>query len=297
MSLEQFGRQYKLTIGVPNTSSTAASKIKKSVVIDKLHIEFEVKITADSKNNTLELQIYNLSKEDIALFDTRDVLVSLEVAYKDSPFSVLFRGEKASMKTERRETEVITTVIAAEGYVYNREGRLQSTIGEGATLKDVLKKLVSDGYPDIKVVNISPDIPEKVYNKGYSASGSSKSSLDKVCKENSLMWHIEKNETINIFPIKGDTKVKALVISPRNGLISTPEKTSQEVRQLKDDLNVAPDTGIRFECLLNPLIKAGQIIQIQDTFNSDGNYRVDSITHRGSYEGDDWTTIAEATRF
>lgn len=294
MALEQFDRKYKLTIGSPN--ATGASTNKKSVVLQDNHIEFDIKNTADSKQNTLELKIFNLSQETIAIFDVKDVLVTLEVAYGDAPYVIIFRGDKASMKTERQETEVITTVIAAEGYVASREGRLQAAVGEGSTVKDVINKIIKEGFPEIKVINISPDVTTKVYNKGYSISGGAKKALDDVCNANNLMWNIEKNETINVFPKKGDIKVKAFVLTPQNGLISTPEKTSQEVRNLKDDLDVPPDAGIKFQCLLNPLLKAGSLVQIRGTFNSDGDYRMDSISHRGGYESDEWTTTVEAVR-
>lgn len=292
----KFGRKYRLTIGGTNLIG-ATTNLRDSKILTELHIEFDIRLTKKSKLNTLELKIYNLSKETIALFEVKDVLVTLEVAYRDDPFVVIFRGDKTSMKTTPNPPNIITTVIASEGYVTTRESRVQKPMPEGSTVEQVLRAIIKESMPDIKSVNINGDSTKKVYKKGYSASGNSKAQIDEICKVNSLEWNIEKNETINIFPMKGDIKVPATVISPDNGLLAKPEKTSQEVRDLKDDLNVLPDTGIKFQCLLNPLIRIGQVVQIQGTFNSDGNYRVDSVSHKGGYESDDWTTTIEASNY
>lgn len=286
--LYQFDRKYRLTLGATSGSSLGTTTITDS------HIEFDIKKTSDSKQNTLELKIFNLSKDTISKFDVKDVLVTLEVAYGDSPYSVIFRGDKASMKTENKPPEIITTVIAAEGYVASREGRVQSTVGEGSSLKDVLTKLVKEGYPEIEVINISNDIPSKTYKKGYSATGSARVALENICKANNLLWNIDKNIKINIYPKVGEIGTQAIIITPQNGLIASPEKTSQEIRNLKDDLDVPPDTGIRFETLLNPRLEAGALVAIRGTFDSDGDYRMETISHRGSYESNEWTTTVEA---
>lgn len=296
MASVKFNRRYKLTIGATNTEGSTKD-LKESVVLQDSHIEFDVKTTKKSNLNTLELKIYNLSKSTIAVFDTKDVLVTLEVAYGDEPFVLLFKGEKTQMKTVAQPPDIITTVICAEGYVDTREGRVQKTLPEGSTVEDIIKALVKEGFPNIKSVNINGEGTKKKYNKGYSLTGGAKEALDNICNTNNLDWHIEKNDTINVLPKKGDIKVEALVISPNNGLINTPEKTSQKPKKLKDDEEESPDAGTRFQCLLNPLIRAGQVIQIQGTFDSDGNYRVDTVGHKGGYESDEWTTTVEATEY
>jgi hypothetical protein len=294
MAAEKFGRKYRLTIGGTNITGSTTN-LTKSVVITESNIEFDIKTTKKSKLNTLELKIYNLSKSTIAIFDVKDVLVTLEVGYGDGPYLLLFKGDKTHMRTQNIPPDVCTTVIAAEGYVSVREGAVQTTSPEGSTVKQVISAIIKAGFPEIKNINITGAGADKKYNKGYSAAGHAKSQLDDICKANDLEWNIEKNETLNVFSKKGDIKVKSLVISPSNGLISSPEKTSQDVRTLKNDLGVPPDSGIRFECLLNPLVRAGAVVTIQGTFAADGNYLVNEVSHRGCYEDNEWTTIIEGT--
>ena len=288
-------RKYRLTIGKEN--AVGAANAAQSVIITDSHIEFDVSITGDSKLNTLDLKIYNLSRSTIAIFDIENVQVTLEVAYGDDPFVVLFKGEKTYMTTAKKDTEVITTVKAAEGSVATKEGQVNSTLPQGAKVKDVINKLISEGMPDVKSINMNGETLERVYNKGFSASGNIKKALDDLCKSNNLQWTLDKSDTINIYHLNGDTKVKAIQLTPYNGLINTPEKTNKEIDKLKKDLDKADTAGVKFECLLEPLIQAGGVVQLQGTFNADGNYKVTKVSHSGGYESDDWTTTVEAVNY
>lgn len=288
-------RKYRLTIGKENT--VGATNAAKSVIITDSHIEFDVSITGDSKLNTLDLKIYNLSRSTIAIFDIENVQVTLEVAYGDDPFVVLFKGEKTFMTTAKKGTEIITTVKAAEGSVATKEGQVNSTLPEGTKVRDVISKMISEGMPDVKTVNMNGEGLDRIYNKGFSASGNIKKSLDDLCKSNNLQWTLDKRDTINVYPLNGDTKVKAIQLTPYNGLINTPEKTNKELNKLKKDLDKDDIAGVKFECLLNPLISAGGVVQLSGTFNSDGNYKVTKVSHAGGYESDEWTTSVEAANY
>lgn len=288
-------RKYRLTIGKEN--AVGASNAAKSVIITDSHIEFDVSVTGDSKLNTLDLKIYNLSRSTIAIFDIENVQVTLEVAYGDDPFVVLFKGEKTYMTTAKKGTEVITTVKAAEGSVATKEGQVNTTLPQNSKVRDVLNKLISEGMPDVKSINMNGETLDRVYNKGFSASGNVKKALDDLCKSNNLQWTLDKGDTINIYPLNGDTKVKAIQLTPYNGLINTPEKTNKEIDKLKKDLDKADTAGVKFECLLEPLIQAGGVVQLKGTFNADGNYKVTKVSHSGGYESDNWTTSVEAVNY
>lgn len=287
-------RQFRLVIGSTNSGNTRS--VKESAVISKSHIEFDITKTSDSKNNTAEIKIYNLADDTISLFDEKDVLVSLEVGYKDSPLSLIFRGNKTRMVTRKEETAIITTVQAADGYVPVREGRVNKAFPEQTTIENVLRETIRIGMPEVTTVQITPEakkVAAKSYNNGYSVTGNAKRNLDIICDAFQLEWHIINNDVINILLKKGDIKKSAILLTPKNGLIESPEKTSQEVKELAKAAGIPQDKGIKFKCLLNPSIEPGGLIKIQDTFATDGIYKVERLTHRGSFEGDDWTTEVE----
>lgn len=289
MMSENFLRKYKLTI---------LGKDGKGVIIQDQHIEFSINLSSGSKLNELDCKIYNLSLPTISVFDKVDATITLEVGYGDNPLSLVFKGDKISCSTKRDGTELITNLLASDGAITVREGRVQVAKAEGVTVIEVIKDIISKGMLEIITVNLSEDAPEmkKVYNRGYSASGGAKGQLDSICNVNNLKWHILQNTTINVFPVTGDVGRKAYVITPTM-IKNTPEKTSEEVRQLKEDLNVPKKTGLNLTLQMNPLIVAGSVIKVKGTFNADGNYTVNKVTHDGSYEGDVWDTKIECTAY
>lgn len=284
---ENFLRKYKLTI---------LGTDGRGVVIQDQHIEFNVTLNSGSKLNELDCNIFNLSAETIAVFDKIDSTVTLEVGFGDNPLAVCFKGNKIFCSTQRDGTNLVTNLLASDGAVVVREGRVQIAVPEKSSVESIIREIIKKGMKEIRTVNISKDYPtlKKTYNRGYSASGGAKEQLDAICEANNLKWHIIQGTTINVYPINGDIGRKAYVISPTM-IKDTPEKTSEEVRELKNDLNVPRKLGLNLTLQMNPLITAGSVIQLQGTFNADGNYVVDKVSHGGSYEGEVWDTKIECT--
>jgi hypothetical protein len=77
------------------------------------------------------------------------------------------------------------------------------------------------------------------------------------------------------------------VISPFTGLIERPYRVSGDKRRSKKDKVKKP--GVQMKMLLNPEIKAGDIIKIEEGLLK-GWYKVDSLRHTGSWRGENWYT-------
>jgi hypothetical protein len=285
---DNFLRKYRLTIlGVDG----------KKTVIEHQQVTFNVALKSDSKLNELDINIFNLSAETISNFAKIDSTVTLEVGYGDNPLGTIFQGNKIFCATRREGTELITNLLATDGAVIVREGRVQIAVPEKSSVEYIIREIIKKGMKEISVVNIQ-DVPEvkKTYSRGYSASGGAKEQLDSICNANNLKWHIVQGRTINVFPVTGDIQRTAVVITP-DMIKNTPEQTSQELRKLKDDLSVPRKLGLNLTLQMNFYIAAGALIQLKGTFNADGNYVVDHITHNGDYEGDSWDSKLECTSY
>lgn len=284
---ENFIRKYKLTIEASNG---------KAVIIQGQHIEFDVTLSADSKLNELDLKIYNLSRETIGIFDELDAVVKLEVGWGDNPLGLIFKGNKIHSSTKPDGVHLITEVLASEGAVTVREARTQVALPENSTVEAVIRKIVADSMPEIKALNLTGDGLKNTYALGKTVSGSSKAALDKICSTNNLRWHISQNETLNVLPLNGDIKRKAILVTPVM-IKNTPEKTSEEVEKLKDDLNVPKKLGLNLTLQLNPAFLAGGLIKIEGTRFADGTYLIEKVKHSGSFEGNNWDTSLECKNY
>ena len=143
---ENFLRKYRLTIlGVDGSKA----------VITEQQITFNVELKSDSKLNELDLNIYNLSAQTIATFDKIDSTVTLEVGYGDNPLALIFQGNKIFCATRREGTELITNILASDGAVVVREGRVQISTPEKSSVDFVIRKIIKEGMKEISVVNIA----------------------------------------------------------------------------------------------------------------------------------------------
>ena len=284
---ENFIRKYKLTI---------AGKDGKAVIITGQQIEFKISLDSKSKLNELDLKIYNLSADTISIFDKIDAVVQLEVGWGDNPLAIIFKGNKTFCTTKRESTEVITNVLAGEGAVTIRESRVQATLSEGSTVEQVIRRIIKEGMPEIKTINMNGDTLSKSYNRGYSAQGSAKKALDDITSANNLKWHIVQQDTLNVFPVNGDIGRKAIVLYAVN-IKNTPEKLTEELRALGADKKAPKKHGINFKTQMNPLLVAGGLVEVKGTFNADGVYTIQKVEHEGDFEGNQWDTTLECLAY
>ena len=289
---DNFDRHYELILGEPNVIG-ATGTLSNSVKITGNNIRFNIKKTNDSTLNELDLVIYNLSKETIAIFDKKDVKVELKVWYSTNPPITLFAGEKTHCQTKRVVENIETNILASEGYSASREGRVQVAFPKDVSVKEIITRVMLEGLGGSPVFSKSAGaLIAKTYNNGFSVSGSAKASLDKVCSSNGLTWDMG----LNVYPINGSTDRKAIVLYPWH-IKNSPEKTSQETRKLKEDLNAPKETGLKVTTTLNPLLLAGDLVKLEGTFNADGVYLIETVSHSGEFEGDEWDTTIEVADY
>ncbi|MCY1453543.1 hypothetical protein D9M71_705430 [compost metagenome] len=70
-------------------------------------------------------------------------------------------------------------------------------------------------------------------------------------------------------------------------MIEAPYRASGDRRRSEKDKAKKP--GVQMKILLNPDIKAGDIIQIEEGLLK-GWYRVDSLRHSGGWRSENWST-------
>ena len=118
-----------------------------------------------------------------------------------------------------------------------------------------------------------------------------------LAKNNNCRWSIQ-NGVLTLVPLTGYLPGQAVAINSASGMLGTPEQT---------------DNGIKVRCYLNPLIKIGQAVKINNadinqvawaqqlgpgykqqvyyaTLANDGVYRVLVAEHEGDTRGNSWYT-------
>lgn len=278
----QRNRQYKLIIG--------DSRSGDALEIDQLQVTFDISKSTNNKNrtNSATIEVTNLSEESLKVLDTDYPAAVFEAGYLDMGGPKrLFAGQVTNVSTRKSGTDIVTSITMGSGYTFLNHETLSDVVPPGNNVQDAIEKLRKAIGADRGVYNGTNLNNEIIY--GYPLSGTPKEMLDELAEKYQLDWQLDDGVLYVHDNDRAATEQfqLAYVISPFTGLIERPYRVSGDRRRSKKDKAKKP--GVQLKILLNPEIKAGDIIQIEEGLLK-GWYKVDSIRHTGGWRSEAWYT-------
>lgn len=266
----------------------------------RLRFRFEVKSADVETPNTAIIRVYNVSPTTLKLSLKEYDSVILQGGYGDSG-GVLFHGTIKQFKFgKENNTDSFLDILAADGDLGYNFGIVNRTLPENNTAKDRLDAIVES--MDVPLDPNSPvDLKQYggVLPRGKVLFGMGRQYIREWCVTNSAKWTMREN-TVTIIPLSGFLPGEAVKINSQTGMVGIPEST---------------DNGVFVRMLLNPLVKIGNSLQINDrdinqtvikeqmfpNYNSppsffattppgDGIYRVMVVEHSGDTRGGEYYT-------
>jgi len=287
MNLLQINRVYELIIGDYKTGN--------GLLIKDLQVTFDISKSTNNKNrtNSASIEIYNLSEESLKILDTDYPAAVFSAGYLDTGgVKRLFSGQVTNVSTRKSGTDIITQITMGSGYTELNHETLSDVVPPGNNVQDAIEKLRKAIGADRGVYNGTNLNNEIIY--GYPLSGTPKEMLDELAEKYQLDWQLDDGVLYVHDNDRAATEQfqLAYVISPFTGLIERPYRVSGDKRRSKKDKVKKP--GVQMKILLNPEIKAGDIIKIDEGLLK-GWYKVDSLRHTGSWRGENWYTTIKGS--
>lgn len=236
---------------------------------DELDVEFEVKCTDDNKSDLATIKLYNLSettKQKLKL--NQDV--SIDAGYRDI-HGVIFNGIVESISTSRDENDFITTIEATPNNRAYANTIINRQFKAGIKASEVIKQIGT-------MCNFTMDIKElakdTVYQNGKVFSGRLSNVIPILARDTGTICRFT-NTTIE-FKLPNKAYSSVIHLGGEQGLIridkkmdkaDIKEKTGPQVES-KNKSNVdkkISKSKFDIECLLVPLIKIGQLLEIEST--------------------------------
>lgn len=291
----------------------------KFIDLSQFHIKFSVGAEDLETPNTCEIRLYNLAKETAAYVLTEFNTVTLNAGYIGGSFGSIFQGTIKQVKFGRENaTDTYVDIYASDGDVVYLNGTVVDNIPKGKTLAETVQKVAggmqqSAAEINAAAVNISSqaDMSTIVVDsqhfpqiRGQVLFGMGKSVMRNLANTLEATWSIQ-NGRITLLNRTAYTNDPPVDINVATGLIGLPEQT---------------DEGIKVQSLLNPLIRIGgrinlnnkEIVQTMQQnpnaapiqynqrtgfqymaalANSPGGfYRAYAISHEGDTRGNPWYT-------
>lgn len=290
-----FGRNYKLTVGIPE---------QEGILIEDLNINFKINKSDDSNDTssgTAIIKVYNLSKNSITRIQKDDAVI-LQAGYDTDSTEplVIFTGDVLQVFSNKVGENLITTVTCSEGFVPKRQGFTSRSFkggDKGATVGAIIREIVSLdlGLPIAQLDN--GDLGEnkgvnKKFQQNTSYLGNSSEVLNTLTKDNELTWII-RGGSVHVYPINGSTKIVHVTkLSATTGMIGSPERLITKANRLKDAKDLKQ--GYKVKILINGAINIGDLVSIDSpTLSTDSVFRVSRMSISGQFEGTDWTMLLD----
>ncbi len=289
--------------GVPQYLRKASLKIgdaDEAIDVSDLRFRFYIRRGDIQTPNTADIRVYNLSPATAKKISAEFTRVVFQAGYAGN-FGTIFDGTIIQARRGRENpTDTYLDITAADGdQAYNYSVTALS-LAAGQTspktqvemiVRDMANHGVSKGY-------IPESLSSQPLPRGKVIYGMSRDAMRKVAQNADVAWSIQDGQ-IDVVPLtsyKPSSEVP--VITAATGMIGMPEQTAN---------------GIRVKVLLNPMMKIGQLIKIDNKsilqqryslsvgqqvqngndalaskLNDDGLYYVMRVDHSGDTRGDQW---------
>lgn len=286
--------------GVTTFSTGVAETPSNSLAIDlsQLRFRFEVRASDVETPNTMVVRVYNAAEQTVNSIDQEFDTVTLTAGYQNGNKGTIFQGEiKQIFVGRERNVDRYLDIMAADGDTAYTQGVVNQSFPAGATSAQELAAFAAKVNLPVAstandVLTVGGIIPDP---RGKIAFGMWRLAMTDLAHRANARWSIQ-NGVVTLIPVTGYLPGQAVQINSATGMIGTPEQTN---------------AGIIIRCYLNPLIRIGQLVQInqgdinRNTLNKqmfpsytsqyypattthDGIYRVMVHEMVGDTRGNDW---------
>lgn len=279
---EQYLRKFNLTVAAGSSG----------LDLSEMHVKFKVTQKDIMTPNSATIRVYNLKDSTSTSIQEEFTRVILQAGYEGS-YGIIFDGSIIQVKRGKENaTDKYLDIIAADGDEAMISGIVNSAMAAGSTFKDRVNA-IAKGMPGVTVGYIA-DLPDDKLPRGRVLYGACRDHLDDIAHCTNTRWSVQ-NGVLQFVYVDGYLPGEAVVLTSLTGMIGLPEQTAD---------------GIHARCLINPQIKVGGKVQIdnksvqqqtiafdlngikQNAFipeiATDGLYRTLVVEYEGDTRGTPW---------
>jgi hypothetical protein len=293
MGVRQYLRKYSLIIGDNSGGESSA------LDLSELRSIFKIKRGDIQTPNTADVRIYNVAPDTAQAIEKEFTRLVIQAGY-DGNYGVIFDGQIKQIRRGRESaTDTYLDITVADGDSAYNYSMSAFALAAGSKANDRVSAILEDMAINGVVNGYVPDLGGNPLPRGKSVFALSRDELRKVAFNAQSSWSIQDGK-LNMIPITAYKPGEIPVITAATGMIGLPEQTQN---------------GIRIKCLLNPNIKIGQAIKLdnesiqkyryglgvteqatnfaleqQISLNNDGLYYVMQAEHGGDTRGEEWIT-------
>lgn len=270
-----------------------ANEAGEGLDLSNLRIVFKIKKSDAQTPNTAEIRVYNLADGTANRIRKEFQNITLQAGY-ESNYGLIFNGNIKQVRFGRENgTDSFIDIAAADGDNAYNFAVVNATLAAGSRQSDQINAAagsmsgrgVSIGHMD---ATGGVKLP-----RGKVMYGMARDYLRQSSDASGSSWSIQDGK-VQLVSLTGVMPNQAVLLTSKTGLVGQPEQTND---------------GIKARCLLNPMLRIGGKVQINEkdvaeaklpgtskdaqankppAIEADGFYRLLVVEHSGDTRGNDW---------
>lgn len=286
---DQYIRRVGLLIGSPLVQGGAAVDFSSASTpingtrldLSQFRVKFKTYNYDGEAPDHASIKVYNLSRSEInsIISNANYSSVVLAAGYQSGNYGTIFSGDIRQFKVGKEDA--VTTyleILASDADLFYNRGLFSGSFSAGTNPIDQLNAMVNDYNNNEINLAVAPGEPtpaklsvdssavftQGLYNttniRGKVWVGMARSSLRNLAANLNISWHIQDGKIV-LTDYQGYKEGTAVRLTPKTGLVGVPEQT---------------DSGINCRCLLNPKVRIGGLVQLDDEFINQTKYSINN---------------------
>lgn len=280
---------------------------------DEFDLRFTITKNQKSKPNKAEISIANLTKASRSELTVTGASVRLEAGYVGNASTIFIgeithatterwgrpRGQRGPYRATRDGGDVLSHVTARDAEKAFSRAYINKSFAAG-TPRWVAVQAIAQAL-GLPIPKLQTDLVSGVYAGGAVLTGLASQHLDVLCRTLDLEWSIQDG-TLQLLRIGAANMEPVVVLSPETGLLAIPGdvedavprwqgRKKKKLAQQSSGLIKHRMSRIQRTCFLNPGLRVGRRVRLQEGQEQDGDYRVLEVQHSGDTRGEDWKSV------
>jgi hypothetical protein len=234
------------------------------IELGALRVNFTVNAMDADVPPTAQIRVFNLAQSTVQKIQKEFQSVTLQAGYETGNFGVIFQGTIIRIRKGRKDhIDSFVDIMASNLDAIYNFGFVNKTLKAGASYKDqvngiqqaVNNSAVAQGSAGATQQGLQyGNIPDSfgtggTLPRGKVLFGLAREKLNNVADSTGSVWSIGPDGKVNFHALTGYLPGEAVVINAQTGMVDVPVATTQ---------------GIEVSCLLNPKIKPGTRIKLNN---------------------------------
>lgn len=275
--------------------SLVVADADKGLDLSQLHVKFSIKQWDLQTPNTCQVRVYNVSDDTAKGVQKEFSRIVLQAGYEDGDLATIFDGTLVQVRGgHESNVDSYLDLSGADGDAAANFAVVNAALKAGSSFADRVAALAKAMEPHGVTLGYVAPMPAGTLPRGKTMAGMARDHLRDIAFATDTAWSIQ-NGQLQFVANTGSLPGEAIDLNSASGLIGFPEQTQD---------------GIQVKCLLNPQIKIGGLIKINNadiqqaqlnlsiqgaaqnaflpSIADDGLYRVIVCEHSGDTRGNEW---------